>query len=307
MKFNVGLLNAAHVKALGQPAWERALTAADQARALRLADELGFWKASVCEHFAIPEAHFELSGDHYPQSTTALGFMAGVTSRMKLASGVTILPLLHPIVHAKMWATLDWLNGGRSVMMVGVGWLEAEFELLDVSFKERGAICDEYVAAILELWTKDVASFEGRYVKFRDIGSAPKPTQKPAIPIWFGGDALGVQKRVARWGSGWSPFQTPPDTIPERIDWIKSQPDYHGRPIEIVYSLNMLKIGESHAVRNAPQAAGVTDVNKLIDQIGYLKSLGVTETDVPRPPHRDFEEYLDWLRWIAAEIMPRAR
>lgn len=305
MKFNVSLLNSAHVKALEQPLWERKLTAADQARALRLADELGFWKANVCEHFAIPQEHFELSGDHYPQSTTALGFIAGLTTNLKLSSAITILPLLHPIVHAKMWATLDWLSAGRAVMMVGVGWLEAEFDLLGVPFRERGAICDEYVPAILELWTKDVASFEGRYVSFRDIGSAPKPVQKPAIPIWFGGDAPGVLRRIARWGSGWSPFQTPPDRIPERLDWIRSQPDYHGRPIDVVYSLDMLRIGESHVVRDAPDDVGTKDLGRLVDQTGYLKSLGVTETSVPRPPHRDFEEYLDWLHWVAAEVMPR--
>jgi len=306
MKFNVGLLNAAHVKALGQPAWERALTAADQARALRLADELGFWKANVPEHFVIPKAHLELSGDHYPQTTTALGFIAGITSRLKLGSGVTILPLQHPIVHAKMWATLDWLSGGRAIMMVGVGWLEAEYELLGVPFHQRGALCDEYVAAILELWANDLASFEGPTIRFKDVGCAPKPIQKPGIPIWFGGDAVGVQRRVAKWGAGWSPFQTPPDQIPVRLEWIKSQPDYHGRPIGVVYSLNMLKLADGHVPRDAPQAKGLTDVQQLLDQLGYLKSLGVTETDVPRPPHRDFEEYLDWLRWLAADVMPRA-
>ena len=306
MKFNVGLLNSVHVKALRQPAWERDLTAADQARALRLADDLGYWKASVPEHLVIPNAHLELSGDHYPQATTALGFIAGIAPRMKLSSSVTILPLQHPIVHAKMWATLDWLSGGRAVMMVGVGWLEGEFDLLGVPFHERGRLCDEYVAAILELWQSDNPTFEGRYVQFRDIGFAPKPVQKPTIPIWFGGDADGVLRRVARWGDGWSPFQTPPDKIPERLDWIRSRSDYHGRPIDVVYSMSMLRIGHGHVVRHSSRADGMRDVDQVIDQLGELKDLGVTETSVPQPPLQDFEAYLDWLRWVAEEVIPNA-
>ncbi len=306
MKFNVGLLNSVHVKALNHPPWEKDLTGADQARALRLADDLGYWKANVPEHFIIPHEHRDLSGDHYPQTTTALAFIAGIAPNLKLSSHITILPLINPIVQAKMWATLDWLSNGRAVLMAGVGWLEGEFDLLGVPFHERGRLCDEYIAAMLELWTSDSPTFEGRYVKFKDVGFAPKPVQKPTIPLWFGGDADGVLKRIARWGDGWSPFLTPPDAIPHRLDGIKSQPDYHGRPIEVVYSLSMLKLGEAHVARDAPEAVGLTDRQKLIDQLGYLKGLGVTETDLPRPDHVDFEAYLDWLRWVAAEIMPYA-
>jgi len=308
MKLNIHMLNGSQVAAMAPPPWEGGLNGDDIVRQLRLADELGFWKVTVPEHFGIPAAHIGLSGDHYAHPTTALGFCAGVTRSLKLASWITILPLQHPLVQAKMWATLDWLSGGRAEIVAAVGWLDAEYEMLGLPFAERGAMFDEYIPAMIELWTKDLASFEGRYVNFRDVGARPKPVQKPIIPLWFGGDAKPVLRRVARWGTGWSPFMTAPEQIPEQIDWLKSQPDYHGRPIDVMYSTFMLRFGKEkdtvHAVRSVPEAQPLIEAQALVDQIGYLAGLGVTETDIARPPHRDFEEYLDWLRWIAAEIMP---
>lgn len=306
MKLAVGLLNSAHVKALRQPLWERSLTPAQQALATQRAEALGYWKVGVPEHFLIPEHHIELSGEHYPQTTTALGWLAGVTSTIRLASNITILPLQHPVVHAKMWGTLDWLSGGRAIMMVGVGWLKDEFDVLGLPFHERGRVCDEYVEAILELWKPGVATYEGRYVNFRDVACAPRPVQAGGVPIWFGGDADGVLKRIARWGAGWSPFQTPPDEIPAKLDWIRARPDYHGRPIGVDYSLSHLRLGHGHVVRDDDaRGEGLSDAQQLIDQIGYLQGLGVTETRVSAPPLADFEAYLDWLAWVAEVVAPK--
>ena len=189
MKFTVSLIDSMHVKAFNAPLWQRSVTPAQQVRALRLAEKLGYWKVKVPEHFVIPEQHIELSGDHYPHAVTALGFAAGATETLRLASSITILPLVHPIAQAKMWATLDWLSGGRAEMNVGVGWLEGEFELMGVDFHRRGAICEEQIQAMIALWTQDLATFEGKYFAFHNVGASPKPVQKPHLPIWFGGDA----------------------------------------------------------------------------------------------------------------------
>ncbi len=308
MKIAAGLLNSCHVKALRQPVWERSLTPAQQAKAAQTAEALGYWKIGVPEHFLIPQDHIELSGEHYPQTTTALGWLAGVTSTIKLASNITILPLQHPVAHAKMWGTLDWLSGGRAIMIVGVGWLKDEFDVMGVDFHDRGRICDEYVEAIRELWKPGVASYEGRYVKFRDVACAPRPVQPGGIPIWFGGDADGVLKRIARHGDGWSAFQTPPDQIPEKLDWMKSQADYHGRPIGVDYSLSHLWLGHGHVVRDDDtRGSSPTDAQMLIDQIGFLKDLGVTETRVPPPELADFQAYLDWLAWVAETVAPHVK
>ena len=127
MEFNARLLNASRVKASRNPEWEAHLTVADHVRYLRLVDELNYHKATCPEHFAISEEHRDLSGEHYLHATTALGFIAGVAPRIKVASQITILPLVSRIVQAKMWATLDSLSGGRAIMQAAVGWHEEEY------------------------------------------------------------------------------------------------------------------------------------------------------------------------------------
>jgi probable F420-dependent oxidoreductase len=256
------------------------------------------------EHFVIPSEHIPLSGDHYFHTTVALGFIAGSTRTLRLSSSVSILPLQNPIVQAKAWSTLDWLSGGRAEALFGVGWLKAEFDVLSVDFHQRGRMADEYVAAMRVLWTQEKPEFEGEFVKVHDIGFAPKPVQQH-LPVWFGGDAEPVLRRVAKFGDGWSPFRTPPEKFPEAIDFIKSQPEYDGRPLAVFFALEMLNVGAQHEIIGDPRAPGTQDKQKIIDQIGWLKSLGVTETIVPLPPGiAGMEPYRDRLRWVAAEIMP---
>ena len=305
MKLNVAVPNSMHVAAMVQP-WEYALVGDDIGRAMAVADELGFHKCMLGEHFVIPSTHVPLSGDHYFHTTVALGFIGGRTKRLRLSSSVSILPLQSPVVQAKAWSTLDWLSAGRAEALFGVGWLEQEFDVLRVPFHERGKMADEYVAAIIALWTQERPEFEGKYVSFRDIGFAPKPVQRPRLPIWLGGDAEPVLQRVAKFADGWSPFRTPPETFPACIERIKSHSDHNGRPLGVFFALEMLNVGAHHEVLDDPRAPGTHSAQKIIDQIGWLASLGITETIVPLPPGiGGFTEYHERLAWIAAEIIPK--
>lgn len=306
MKIDIVVPNSMHVAAMTQP-WEHALRGEDIGRALQAADRLGFHRAMLGEHFVIPSSHVALSGDHYLHTTVALGFIAGLTQRIRLSSSVTLLPLQNPIVQAKAWSTLDWMSGGRTTPLFGIGWLEEEFVTLKVPFHERGRIGDEYIAAIIELWTKDAPRFEGRYVSFKDVAFAPKPLQKPHPPVWFGGDADAVLTRVARFGDGWSPFRTPPEKFPSSIEIIRSHPGRNGRPLDVFFALEMLNVGARHEVLDDPRAPGGWEVQKIVDQCGWLAGLGVTETVVPLPKIAGLDAYLERLHWVAEEIMPRVR
>ncbi|WP_284259262.1 TIGR03619 family F420-dependent LLM class oxidoreductase [Acidocella aquatica] len=281
------------------------MSGAQVGQAMALADQLGFNKCMLGEHFIIPNEHIALSGDHYFHTPVALSFIAGHTKNLRLSSSVSIVPLQNPIVQAKAWSTLDWLSGGRAEAMFGVGWLKEEFDMLGVNFHERGKIADEYIAAMQALWTMDAPEFEGKYVSFKDIGFAPKPVQRPRLPVWLGGDAEPVLKRVAKFGDGWSPFRTPPEKFPACIDFIKSQREYDGRPINVFFALEMLNVGAHHEVLDDPRAPGTRSKQKILDQIGWLSELGITETIVPLPPGiSGLAEYSDRLRWVATEIMP---
>jgi len=303
MKINFNCPNSIHLEVMTQP-WEYGLDGSQVAEALRLADDLGFYKVMLGEHFVVPRAHVPLSGDHYFHATVALAFAAGQTRRLKLASAVSILPLQNPIVQAKAWATLDWLSGGRACAVFGVGWIREEYEMLGVPFAERGRLCDEYVAAMIELWTSEAPRFAGRYLSFADVGFSPRPVQQP-LPIWFGGDAEAVLRRVGRFGHGWSPFQTAPEKFAECLELIRDQPEYDGRAIEMFYALEMLNIGSAHQRRaDDPRGRSGWDAGLIIEQCQWLAELGVTETILPLPPLTDFEAYLDRLRWIGEEVIP---
>jgi probable F420-dependent oxidoreductase len=115
------------------------------------------------------------------------------------------------VLTAKILATIDLLSNGRLTVGVGAGWMKEEFEALGTApFAERGAVTDEYMAAFVELWTKEQPRFEGRHVRFADIVMAPKPVQKPHPPLWIGGESGPALRRVARLGDGWYPLGTNP-------------------------------------------------------------------------------------------------
>jgi probable F420-dependent oxidoreductase len=304
VKFGFRIPHAMELKALTQP-WEFNVTGADQAAMAKRAEELGFEMLSIPEHFVVPKTHVELSGAHYFHSTVAQAYLAGATQHILLNSSVTLLPLQHPVILAKALATADWMSCGRIMCTFGVGWVEEEFQILGVPFRERGRMADEYLAAIVELWTSESPSFEGKYVSFDSVAFAPKPVQKPHPPIWIGGDADAQLKRAARFASGWHPFLTKPDEIPAKIDFIKSQPAYNGGPFEVYYGLGTSLVGEGHVLIDDPAEQPGMRRQEIIDRLGWLAELGVTFTAVPIPPVTSVDGYLDYAQWVIEEIKPK--
>ncbi len=183
----------------------------------------GYDYATISDHVVIPhdiEARYPYSdtgefpgrsrGDRHEQ-LTAVAFIAGKTSRLRLVTSVTVVPHRPAVLLAKMLATIDVLSNGRLTFGIGAGWMKEEFAALGVPpFAERGAVTDEYLLACRELWTKDDPRFEGKYVKFADVLFEPKPVQKPHPPIWVGGESGPALRRTARLGDGWYPIGTNP-------------------------------------------------------------------------------------------------
>lgn len=303
MKLAFAMPHMLELKATMQP-WELAVTGADQTALAKWAEKLGFEMIAVPEHHVIPNAHVDLSGPFYFNAYAAMSHFAGATERLRVNSCIAILPAQHPIVTAKALSTMDWLSSGRVTITFAVGWLEDEFALLGIPFHERGAMAEEYIQAILALWTQESPEFEGKYVSFRDVAFQPKPVQKPHIPVWFGGDADAVLKRTARYAQGWWPFLTKPETIPERIDFIRSQPDYNGQLSDVFYGISTARVGEGHKVQHDPTALPGQSKEQLIDRLGTLARMGVTWSSVPIPPLSGVDAYRDYTQWIAEEIMP---
>ena len=168
------------------------------------AEALGFDSLWVGERVFYPgKAPPDAPIDFEP--LTVLSYVAARTSRIRLGTSTLILPYRHPLLVAKAVATLDQLSGGRVILGVAAGWLEAEFAALGVPFGDRGAICDEYIAALRELWTGDEPRFEGRFCSFGPLTFSPRPVQQPHPPIWIAGDSDRALRRAVELGDGWQP------------------------------------------------------------------------------------------------------
>lgn len=306
MKLAFSMPHQLRIPAMTQP-WELQVTGPDQIRLLKHAEKLGFEMCCVPEHHVMPASHQELSGDFQMNAYVGMAMYAGATETMRVNSCIAILPLQHPITTAKQLATLDWMSGGRVTVTWAVGWCEGEFDLMGVDFHKRGRIAEEYTRAIVELWTSPDPQFEGEFVSFRDLVFEPRCVQQPHIPIWFGGDADAVLKRTARLASGWWPTQTAPERIPERIDFIKSQPDYNGRLEDVFLGLGSGRMKENHEPLGDPMAHVGLGKQEIIDRLGWYGQLGVTWSGLPIPAMRGLAEYFDYAQWVAEEIIPAIR
>jgi probable F420-dependent oxidoreductase len=303
MKLSFSMPNMVRLKAMGQP-WERDITGADMQKLAKWGEKLGFSMISVPEHHIIPQHHVDLSGAHYFSAYPGMAFFAGCTETIRVNSCIAILPVQHPIITAKALSTIDFLSSGRLTITFAVGWLKEEFDLLGVPFHERGTRAEEYIQAILALWTQENPEFEGKYVQFKDVAFEPKPIQRPHPPIWFGGDADAVLRRVGRYASGWWPFLTKPADIPARLDFIRSQPDYNGQLTDIFYGLATARVGDGHVVQDDPSHWPGMSAAEIIDRLGHFKTLGVTTSGLPIPPLPSATAYYDYTQWVAEEIMP---
>jgi probable F420-dependent oxidoreductase len=152
-----------------------------------------------------------------PEPLTALGFLAGVTERIRLGTGICLLPQRNPVYTAKEVANVDWLSGGRVDFGIGVGWQREEFAAVDVPFEQRGARTDDYLGVLKALWTEEVSAFHGEHYDLPDCRMYPKPVQSPHPPIHVGGESAAAMRRVARHGDGWYTFNRDPDDLTEAL------------------------------------------------------------------------------------------
>ena len=156
------------------------------------------------------------------------GYMAGITERIELVTGVIILPQRQTALVAKQAAEVDVLSGGRLRLGVGIGWNEVEYEGLNESFGNRGKRIEEQIEVMRRLWTEPVVDFKGKWHTIPEAGINPLPVQRP-IPVWIGGGAEAVLERTGRMGDGWFPQMRPDDRARTAIDKIRAYAQQAGR------------------------------------------------------------------------------
>ena len=143
----------------------------------------------------------------------ALAAASASTHKIRLGTAISLVPEHNPLLQAKQIATLDRLSNGRFIFGIGAGWLKEETEIMGGDFQHRWSQTREAISAMKELWTKDEAEFHGRFYDFPPVRCSPKPVQKPHPPVFLGGFAPNVFRRVAAWGDGWMPIRVTPEQV----------------------------------------------------------------------------------------------
>ena len=166
--------------------------------------------------------------DPFHETFVMLGFLAAVTKRIRLSSGILIAPQRQTGVIAKQAAEVDLLSGGRLRLGVGVGWNHVEYEALGVEWKTRGARQAEQIEVMRRLWSGELVTYKGRFHDLRAVNIVPPPAQRP-IPIWLGGFSDAVVKRAARIGDGWMPILAPDAQAGQKLALLREELGRHGR------------------------------------------------------------------------------
>jgi probable F420-dependent oxidoreductase len=180
------------------------------ARVAQAAEAAGFESVWTGEHVVLPDPQVPPSPapPELPMLDPAvsLAFLAAGTRRLRLGTGIIILPQRNPLVLAKELASVDVVSNGRLIFGLGVGYLRPEFDALGIPFSGKGPRTDDYIRAIRALWTMEKPAYEGRYVRFSGVQAFPRPVQKPHPPVVVGGMSDAAFRRAVRLGNGWYGF-----------------------------------------------------------------------------------------------------
>ena len=263
------------------------------------AEELGYDSAWVLERLlwpvnpqepypAAPDGRLPVTYQNVLDPLETLTFVAAHTNRIRLGTSVLVLPYHTPIQLARRISTLDVLSGGRVDLGVGVGWSRDEFEAAGTPFERRGARADEFLRALIDLWTKDPIAFKGEFYNIPESMVGPKPVQKPHPPIYIAGFGDYTFKRAAKFGAGWHPAGVITfEALEASIKLFNQIATDAGRgPVEVV--LRSFTVVFDQPVPSARRPTMGT-LEELREDIKRLRDIGVT-CIVHSPPEIGFIE-----------------
>jgi len=259
-------------------------------RLAQTAEQLGFESLWTGEHVVLPEPRQAPSPAEpdFPMlhPSTGLAFLAGVTERIRLGTGIVLIAQRNPVVLAKEMASLDVVSGGRLILGVGAGYLHQEFAALGMSFEERGARTDEAIDVLRALWLQAHPRFRGRYSSFSNVQAQPRPVQPGGPPIVVGGISRAALRRTVERAQGWYGFaldlEQTRDVIRRLVDIQASVP----RPAEL-----------------GPLEISVTPRTRLdAETVAAFAELGVHRL-IPLLPQDDAARVLDYVEALADQLL----
>ena len=269
----------------------------------RLAEDLGFDSVWIPDHAVVPRAVEARYGPVYYDAIAVLGYLAGITSRVRLGTTVLVIPYRHPIVLAKELASIDQLSEGRLILGAGVGWAEVEFQALGLTFAERGRYTDEALRVMQTLWTQDAPQYSGSYCTFADIIFQPKPLQQP-VPIWIGGQSRAALRRTAQFATGWHPIDQPPAQLQTAMTTLATLSQQVGRQTPALCPRFTVRVHEtpSDSERQFMEGSSAQITADLLQ----IQALGAAHV-VLSTQTNDLARFRWEIETLAAHVIPHMR
>jgi probable F420-dependent oxidoreductase len=267
------------------------------------AEELGFDSLWMTDHVALPVD----VGSKYPyredgkffwppetpylDTIMTLAWASACTERIRVGTSVLIAGWHDPLNTAKALASLDVLNGGRTTLAVGTGWMREQFDIFGVPFETRGRRTTEFIALLKHIWTEDLIDFKGEFFEYRGFKMYPKPAQPSSIPVWCGGKSDGVLRRVAAVADGWHPLYIAPDELETKLAVLSGYLADRGRTLDDI-ELSARPVTQAEMDAATVQRYADLGVKLLIADTSF--------------EHENLQGVLDELDHLADELMPFA-
>jgi probable F420-dependent oxidoreductase len=283
--------------------WEDSATVDDLIAVAKACDDAGFGFVGVCDHIGLPLNDYtkHMTPTWYDPVST-LAFLAAHTSRTRLLTDIYVAPYRHPLQSAKSFMTLDHLSGGRVILGIGVGHVEAEFDALGIDFSSRGARTDEAIDAMRAAFDAEYSQYSGSFYDYKEVGLAPRPDQQH-LPIWIGGSGKAALRRAAERGDGWIPMGAPRDRMRELTDYARSYVDKvrPGASLDLGFMPEWIYVGEPtwdvgpNRLTGSPQ--------KIAESLRFAREVGCSVVHL-RFRSRTRDELCDQIAAFGRDVAP---
>ena len=283
--------------------WE-ASAGPDELAAVALACEAaGFFYVGVCDHTFIPERLAGTMSTVWYDTIATLGWLAGITTDIRLLSHIYVIALRHPLRSAKEFATVDALSKGRVICGVGAGHVTEEFDQMGPEFDQRGPATDEAIAGLAAALVDEYPVLDGPTWKARGLGLSPRPVQAPRPPIWTGGSSTAALRRTARFADGWLPQSLGPN-VELLAELRRMRDDFrNGAPLDIGAIALPFHVGTPAAGFELPPGTLAGPAEQIAEYLEPFRAAGVGQVQV-RFPTRSVEEQCDQIAAFGDEVIP---
>jgi probable F420-dependent oxidoreductase len=270
----------------GHASWEVDAGIDEVAAVASTAEALGYYHLTCSEHVVIPAEVAPVRGSRYWDPLATFGYLAAVTSRIRLATNVVVLGYHHPLEIAKRYGTLDQVCHGRLVLGLGVGSLEEEFDLLHAPFGDRGARADDALRALRSSLSTNLPTYDGTYYRYADVVMDPCARQS-SVPLWIGGRTARSLRRAVELGDGWVPFAIRASDIGAMLERARDTAAWTARttPLDVV-------------LQNGRPLDPIDDPDGARTVIGKLTDAGATGLQLGFV-HHSLGHYLEQLEALA--------